>query len=156
LRALLQRVARASVSIQGREIAYISRGLLILLGVSAEDTEDDARYIVDKTANLRIFADDASHFNRSALDTAAELLVVSQFTLYADTRKGRRPDFTAAAPPAHAEALYNRVVEMFRDLGLKVDTGQFREHMLVSLDNDGPVTILLDSADRLRLRPRRA
>ncbi|MBM3926066.1 MAG: D-tyrosyl-tRNA(Tyr) deacylase [SAR202 cluster bacterium] len=154
MRVLLQRVARASVSINGREIAQIPHGLLILLGVSSQDTEDDARYIVDKTANLRLFADAAGHFNRSALDTSAQLLVVSQFTLYADTRKGRRPDFTAAAPPAHAEALYMRTVEMFRGLGLKTSTGQFREHMLVSLDNDGPVTILLDSADRLR--PRRA
>ena len=152
MRALLQRVAEASVSIKGREVGSIGRGLVVLLGVSASDTEDDARHLVDKTLNLRIFPGDTSHFHRSALDIGAEFLIVSQFTLYADTRKGRRPDFTAAAPPQEAERLYQQVVEMFRQSGLKVSTGQFGEYMTVNIQNDGPVTLMLDSADRTRPR----
>ena len=130
----------------------IGRGLVALLGVSAEDTEDDARYLVDKTVNLRIFADEQNRFNLSALDTGAELLVVSQFTLYGDTRKGRRPDFTRAAPPELAQRLYEHAVELFRASGLTVATGVFQEYMQVSLQNDGPVTLMLDSADRHRPR----
>ena len=152
MRALLQRAAGASVSIDNRLTASIGRGLVILLGVSREDCEEDARYLVDKTLNLRIFSDESSHFSRSALDVGAELLIVSQFTLYAGTRKGRRPDFTAAAAPGEAEPLYHRVVEMFTDSGLKVATGRFGALMTVSIENQGPVTIMLDSADRLRSR----
>jgi D-tyrosyl-tRNA(Tyr) deacylase len=124
----------------------------VLLGVSDEDTEDDARYLVEKTVNLRIFADDQNRFNLSALDTGAELLVVSQFTLYGETRKGRRPDFTRAAPPEQAQRLYEHVVGLFLDAGLTVATGVFQEYMQVSLQNDGPVTLMLDSADRHRPR----
>ncbi|CAI7997533.1 D-aminoacyl-tRNA deacylase, partial [Geodia barretti] len=130
----------------------VGPGLVVLLGVSADDTETDAKYLVEKTVNLRIFADDQNRFNLSALDTGAELLVVSQFTLYGDTRKGRRPDFTKAAPPDQAQRLYEHTVGLFRDAGLTVATGVFQEHMQVSLQNDGPVTLMLDSADRHRPR----
>ena len=127
-------------------------GLAVFLGITTGDDEADARYLVDKTVNLRIFSDGQNRFNRSALDVKAELLVVSQFTLYADTRKGRRPDFNLAAPPEEAEPLYDHTVELFRQTGLKVDTGQFQEYMQVRLQNDGPVTLLLDSIDRHRSR----
>ena len=128
----------------------ISSGLVVLLGVAKEDDEADARYLVEKIANLRIFADDDNRFNRSALDVAADVLVVSQFTLYADTRKGRRPDFNQAAGPEEAKRLYEYTVQLFRETRLTVATGTFQEHMLVSLENDGPVTLMLDSTDRRR------
>jgi D-tyrosyl-tRNA(Tyr) deacylase len=152
LKALIQQVTRASVTVAAQEVARIGTGLVILLGVAKADTDADPQYLVDKIANLRIFPDDRSHFNHSALETGAELLVVSQFTLCADTRKGRRPDFSDAAPPAEAERLYQRAVDLFRETGLTVATGVFQEHMQVSLQNDGPVTIMLDSADRHRSR----
>ena len=152
MRVLIQRVSRASVSVSGVEIAQTGSGLVLLLGVSRDDGEDDARYLVEKIINLRIFSDNETRFNRSALDIEAELLVVSQFTLYADTRKGRRPDFTQAAQPEEAERLYTRAVEMFRDSGLRVETGRFGEHMQVEIQNDGPVTLMIDSADRSRPR----
>ena len=152
MRALIQRVARASVTVESREVGAIGSGLLVLLGVSAEDTETDVQYLVDKTVNLRIFADELNRFNLSALDTGAEVLVVSQFTLYGDTRKGRRPDFTRAAPPDLAQRLYEHAVGLFREKGLTVATGVFQEYMQVSLQNDGPVTLMLDSADRHRPR----
>ncbi len=145
-------MGEASVLIDGQEVGRIGAGLAILLGVGKEDEEADAQYLVEKILNLRIFADEENRFNRSALDVGAELLLVSQFTLYADTRKGRRPDFTAAAPPQHAETLYEYTVDRFRQAGLKVATGRFQEYMQVRLENDGPVTILLDSADRHRPR----
>lgn len=148
MRALLQRVAHAAVSVEGQEIARIGPGLVILLGVAAGDDETDAQYLVDKTVHLRIFADGQNRFNRSALDVEAELLVVSQFTLYADTRKGRRPSFSPAAAPDTARRLYDYAVQLFRSAGLAVATGVFQEYMQVSLQNDGPVTLLLDSADR--------
>ena len=152
MRALVQRVSEASVSVAGEIVGRIGPGLVILLGVSKHDGDEDANYIVGKAVNLRIFADDQERFNRSALDIGAELLIVSQFTLYGDTRKGRRPSFTEAAPPEQAEAAFNRVVEMFRESGLTVQTGIFQAHMMVSIQNDGPVTIMLDSADRGRPR----
>ena len=152
MRALIQRVTWATVTVDERQVGQIGPGLAVLLGVSVEDTEDDARYLVDKTVNLRIFADEQNRFNRSALDTRAELLVVSQFTLYGDTRKGRRPDFNRAAPPEQAQQLYSRAVELFEAAGLTVATGVFQEYMQVSLQNDGPVTLMLDSADRHRPR----
>ncbi len=152
MRALIQRVTCASVSIEGEAVGSIGAGLVVLLGVAAGDDEADARYLVGKTANLRIFADDEGRFNRSALDVAAELLVVSQFTLYADTRRGRRPDFTRAAEPDDARRLYGRAVEMFRETGLTVATGEFQAYMQVRLQNDGPVTLMLDSGDRDRPR----
>ena len=152
MRALIQRVAQAAVTVNDREVGRVGPGLVVLLGVSADDTETDAKYLVEKTVNLRIFADDQNRFNLSALDTGAELLVVSQFTLYGDIRKGRRPDFTKAAPPEQAQRLYEHTVGLFRDAGLTVATGVFQEHMQVSLQNDGPVTLMLDSADRHRPR----
>ena len=152
MRALLQRVTAAAVSINDREVARVGKGLVVLLGVSREDGEEDARYLVDKTVNLRIFPNGDSHFDRSALEVEAELLIVSQFTLYAGTRKGRRPDFTAAAPPEEAEPLYDRAVELFKGTGLRVETGRFRELMTVTIQNQGPVTLMLDSADRLQSR----
>ncbi len=148
MRVLLQRVAEASVTVGGQEVGSSGTGLVVFLGITTDDGEADARYLVDKTVNLRIFSDERNRFNRSALDVKAELLVISQFTLYTDTRKGRRPDFNRAAPPEQAERLYDHVVELFRQTGLKVDTGRFQEHMQVRLQNDGPVTLLLDSSDR--------
>lgn len=148
MRALLQRVSRAAVSVVGEEVARIGPGLVVLLGVATDDTEEDARYLVEKTLNLRIFADDSQKFERSARDVGAELLIVSQFTLCARTRKGRRPDFTQAAAPEQAESLYRLTVGLFAGSGLRVVEGCFREYMQVEIVNDGPVTILLDSADR--------
>ena len=152
MRALIQRVARASVSVSGVEIGRTGKGLVVLLSVSREDDEEDAHYLVEKTVNLRIFPDHEDRFNCSARDTGAELLVVSQFTLHADTRRGRRPDFTQSAQPDDAKRLYERAVELFRDSGLRVETGRFREHMVVDIQNDGPVTLMIDSADRARPR----
>ncbi|MQG34398.1 MAG: D-tyrosyl-tRNA(Tyr) deacylase [SAR202 cluster bacterium] len=157
MRALIQRVTSASVSVASdnavpETTGEIGPGLVILLGVSKEDGDADAQYLVEKVSNLRIFADDDNRFNRSALDTGAELLVVSQFTLYGDTRKGRRPDFNQAAGPEEAKRLYELTVELFRQAGMKVATGRFQKHMQVALENDGPVTLMLDSADRQRPR----
>jgi len=148
VKALLQRVTEASVSIAGEQVGRISRGLVILVGVANGDTEKEAQYLVEKAVNLRLFADEAGRFNLSALDIAGDLLLVSQFTLLADTRKGRRPSFTDAAPPAEAERLFELFVTMARDTGLKVDTGRFQQHMHVEIHNDGPVTIMLDSRDK--------
>ena len=152
MRALLQRVTAASVWIDGTETGRIGPGLAVLLGVAGGDDAADARYIVDKVTNLRIFADAEGKFNHSLRDTGGGLLLLSQFTLYADTRRGRRPDFTAAAPPAEARQLYETTVELFRQTGLPVATGEFQAYMQVCLQNDGPVTILVDSADRNRSR----
>jgi D-tyrosyl-tRNA(Tyr) deacylase len=127
----------------------IGRGLVVFLGVADGDTERDAQYLMQKIINLRIFADAAEKFNLSALDINGELLLVSQFTLLADTRKGRRPSFVEAAPPAQAEALFNYSVGLARDSGLKVATGRFQQSMQVEIHNDGPVTIMLDSRDKL-------
>ena len=152
MRALLQRVSRASVSVGGEGVGQIRSGLVILLGVAGGDTDQDVAYLVDKTVNLRIFPDSEGRFNVSALDIGAELLVISQFTLHADTRKGRRPSFVGAARPEQAEELIERFVDAARATGLGVQTGRFQEHMLVEIHNDGPVTIMLDSADRQRSR----
>jgi D-tyrosyl-tRNA(Tyr) deacylase len=119
--------------------------VVVFVGVAQGDSEDDARYLVQRVVNLRIFADEASKFNLSALDIGAELLVISQFTLLADTRKGRRPSFTDAAPPARAEELFALFVSEAKATGLKVETGRFQQYMQVEIHNDGPVTILLDS-----------
>ena len=148
MRALLQRVSRASVSVDEQVISSISRGLLALVGVGQGDSEDDARYLADKIANLRIFSDEAGKFNLSAIDIGGQLLVVSQFTLYASTRKGRRPSFTEAAPPEDAEDLLSKLVESLRSLGLRVEPGRFQARMHVELVNEGPVTISIDSHDR--------
>jgi D-tyrosyl-tRNA(Tyr) deacylase len=145
MKALLQRVIRASVTVEGDKVSQIGRGLVALIGVAQGDSEKDAQYLADKTVNLRIFSGEAGKFNLSLLDIRGELLAVSQFTLLADTRKGRRASFTQAALPGEAEALFNSFVELARATGLKVSTGRFQQHMLVEIHNDGPVTILLDS-----------
>lgn len=152
MRALVQRVSRALVTVQGEAVGEIGAGFVVLVGVSRDDVEADADYIVNKVAHLRVFADEQGKFNRSAMDVGAELLLISQFTLHADTRKGRRPSFVDAAPPTLAEPLFDRTVAKFRESGLHVATGIFQAHMMVSLTNDGPVTIMIDSADRERPR----
>ena len=152
MRALVQRVSQASVSIENQEVAAIKQGLVVLIGVGRDDSEADAQYLADKIANLRIFSDEADKFNLSALDISGEVLVVSQFTLLADTRKGRRPSFTEAAPPDEAEPLIEKFVQLLRAAGLKVETGRFRQNMLVEIHNSGPVTIFIDSEERLKPR----
>jgi len=154
LRALVQRVSNASVTIEGHLVSAIKQGLVVLIGVGKGDSEPDAQYLADKIANLRIFSDEADKFNLSALDIGGEALVVSQFTLLADTRKGRRPSFTEAAPPEQAEPLIETFVQLLRAAGLKVETGRFRQNMLVEIHNSGPVTIFIDSEERLK--PRRS
>ena len=145
MRAVIQRVTRASVRVDGEVSGTIDHGLLVLLGVGQEDGEAQVRALVDKIVQLRIFEDDAGKMNRSLLDIQGEALVVSQFTLYADVRKGRRPGFTDAAPPTIAEPLCERFKEVMAAYGLKVASGIFGAHMQVELLNDGPVTIWLDS-----------
>ncbi len=145
MRAVLQRVSSASVRVGGAVTGAIGPGLLVLLGAGQGDTEAEARLLARKTAELRIFNDAAGKFNLSLLDTGGAALVVSQFTLYAGTRKGRRPSFTDAAPPDLASALVDRFVEALRELNVSVASGVFGAHMEVSLVNDGPVTIVLDT-----------
>jgi len=148
MKALVQRVSRASVSVNDRIVGKIGPGLVVFLGVAQGDSKEDASYLANKVANLRIFADESSKFALSALDTRGDILIVSQFTLLADSHKGRRPDFTNAAPPDLAKELYESFVEQVRATGLKVETGLFQEHMLVEIHNDGPVTISLESKTR--------
>ncbi|MGA2670508.1 MAG: D-aminoacyl-tRNA deacylase [Dehalococcoidia bacterium] len=145
MKALVQRVSRASVSVNDKIVGKIGQGLVVFLGVAQGDSKEDASYLANKVVNLRIFADESSKFSLSALDTRGAILIVSQFTLLADTRKGRRPSFTEAAPPDLAKELYEFFVEEVRATGLKVKTGLFQEHMLVEIHNDGPVTISLES-----------
>ena len=145
MRALLQRVTQASVVVEGSVVGEIGAGLLILLGVAKPDTAADAALLADKVLNLRVFADTEGKMNRSLLDTQGSLLVVSQFTLYGDCRKGRRPGFDAAAPADQARALYESFVEIARRSGLRVETGVFQAHMEVALVNDGPVTLMLET-----------
>lgn len=145
MRAVVQRVKEATVSIEGETVGEIGKGLAILLGVAQGDSEREARYLAEKIAHLRIFADDEGKFNLSALDVGAQALVVSQFTLYGDTRKGRRPSFTSAAPPEAAEPLVDRFIDFLRALGLHVESGRFGAMMLVNIANDGPVTLILDT-----------
>ena len=152
MRALVQRVLEASVTVAGEQVAAIGTGLVVFVAIGRDDTSEDAAYIVQKVVGLRVFPDADGRFDRSAQDTGAELLLVSQFTLYGDTRRGRRPSFTGAAPPEAATEQFSRVVEQFRATGLPVSTGRFQEMMQVSLVNDGPVTIWIDSADRHRPR----
>ena len=144
MRALLQRVSSGQVSIDGKTVARIGRGLVLLLGVGHEDGEAEAAYLVEKVANLRIFEDEQGKMNLSVRDVQGEALVVSQFTLYADTRKGRRPSFTDAALPERASPLVERFVQLLREQGVPTQTGEFGAHMLVEIQNDGPVTILLE------------
>jgi len=149
VKALLQRVTEASVSVAGEVVGRIGQGLVVFVGVASGDTEKDVQFLVQKTVNLRIFADEAGKFNLSALDIKGGLLLVSQFTLMADTRKGRRPSFVEAAPPAQAEELFEQFVEQARATGLRVETGRFQQYMQVEIHNDGPVTILLDSRGKI-------
>lgn len=148
MKALVQRVSKASVSVGGEVVGKIGRGLVVLVGVARGDTEKDAIYLADKIVNLRIFADESSKFNLSVLETGGEILIISQFTLLADTRKGRRPSFEEAAPPEQAETLVNFFIGRVRENRVKVETGRFQQHMLVEIHNDGPVTIALDSKEK--------
>jgi D-tyrosyl-tRNA(Tyr) deacylase len=146
MRAVIQRVREASVEVAGELVGHIERGLLVLLGVSVEDGPLQVDWMVDKLLGLRLFADAAGKLDASVIDVGGAVLVVSQFTLYADTRKGRRPSFTQAAPAAVAEPLYDRMVSAIAARGVPVGSGRFGAHMAVQSVNDGPVTILLDSA----------
>jgi len=148
VRAVVQRVKGASVRIGDEVVGAIDAGLLVLLGVAADDGAAEADWLATKLAGLRIFADSAGKFAHSVLETGGSVLLVSQFTLFADTRKGRRPSFAAAAPPVLAEELYQRLAERLRAQGLRVATGRFGAAMAVSLINDGPVTIILDTPPR--------
>jgi D-tyrosyl-tRNA(Tyr) deacylase len=145
VRAVVQRVTRARVTVDVRVVGEIQAGTLILLGVSRTDNPEAAHYLAEKIANLRIFVDDAGKMNRSLLETGGSALVVSQFTLYADTRGGRRPSYIQAAPPEEAIPLYEEFIGSLRSLGVRVETGIFQAHMSVESVNDGPVTIVLDS-----------
>ena len=145
MRAVVQRVSESSVTVDGEVVGSIGPGLMVLLGVTHEDTEKEADYLVDKIINLRIFSDDAGKMNRSLLDTGGEMLVVSQFTLYGDCRKGRRPSFIQAADPDKGNALYEYFVKKVRDNGVATATGRFGAMMDVSLVNDGPVTLIVES-----------
>jgi len=145
MRAVVQRVSQAKVEVDATVSGEIGPGLLVLLGVTKSDTSSDADFLVEKITNLRIFPDDAGKMNRSLLDTGGALLVVSQFTLYGDCRKGRRPSFDSAAPAEQARALYEYFVSVARGTGMKVETGVFQADMAVSLVNDGPVTLIVDS-----------
>ncbi|MGA2981288.1 MAG: D-aminoacyl-tRNA deacylase [Terriglobales bacterium] len=146
MRAVVQRVSRARVTVGGEITGEIHRGLLVLLGVGAGDTRADADYLAEKTIGLRIFEDAGGKMNRSVAEVGGALLVVSQFTLYGDARRGKRPSFDAAAPPEQARELYEYFLEKIHAAGLRAETGRFQETMQVELVNEGPVTILLDSA----------
>jgi D-tyrosyl-tRNA(Tyr) deacylase len=148
MKALVQRVSRASVSVNDKIVGKIGPGLVVFLGVAQGDSKEDASYLANKVVNLRIFTDEVSHFALSALETRGDILIISQFTLLADSRKGRRPSFTEAAPPDLAKELYEFFVKQVRATGLKVETGLFQEHMLVEIYNDGPVTISLESRNK--------
>ncbi|MFQ5640138.1 MAG: D-aminoacyl-tRNA deacylase [bacterium] len=145
MRAVVQRVRKGSVSVDGKVTGQIDKGLVILLGVKNGDAAADAHYLANRCANLRIFPDDRNNFNLSCLDVQGEILVVSQFTLYGDTRKGRRPSFIDAAPPNISEPLYHKFVENLREFGLKVKEGVFGAMMSVEIHNDGPVTLIVES-----------
>ena len=145
MRCVVQRVTEASVRVGDEEVGRIGSGLLVLIGVSTEDGETDLKYMAEKVPNLRIFDDDGGVMNRSILEAGGSILAVSQFTLYGDARGGRRPSYFRAAKPEKANELYEKLIALWRQKGLEVETGRFRAEMKVSLINDGPVTILLDS-----------
>lgn len=152
MRVVLQRVKEAKVTVEGEVVGQIQRGLVLLVGSKTGDAEEDVRYLADKCANLRIFEDQELKMNLSALDVKAEVLVVSQFTLYGDTRKGRRPSFTDALNPQEAEKLYQKFIAQIKATGLKTESGIFGAKMLVEIYNWGPVTFILESS-RSKLRP---
>ena len=145
MRALIQRVCGATVRVEGHAVGQIDRGLLILLGIDVDDTPQDLRYVAEKCAHLRIFEDAQGKMNLSLIDAGGQALVVSQFTLCAETRKGRRPSFNRAAPPDRAKAMYEQFVQRVRDLGIHVETGVFGAYMQVEIHNDGPVTLMIES-----------
>ena len=145
MRAVVQRVDRASVTVDNKVVGQVDKGLMVRFGVAPDDTDKDLNYIVDKVAGLRIFEDDQDKMNLSVQDVGGSILAVSQFTLYGDCRKGKRPSFDGAAKPELANSYYEKFVAALRDKGIKVETGVFRAHMLVELVNNGPVTMLLDS-----------
>jgi D-tyrosyl-tRNA(Tyr) deacylase len=145
MRAVVQRVSRAEVRVEGRVVGAIGRGLLVLVGIAREDTAETGKVLAEKIAHLRVFDDEQGRMNRSLLETGGAALCVSQFTLYGDCRKGRRPSYDRAAPPEAAQTLYDSFVVSLRALGVQVETGEFRALMDVELVNDGPVTLLLDS-----------
>ncbi|MBZ4650701.1 D-aminoacyl-tRNA deacylase [Thermosipho sp. (in: thermotogales)] len=145
MRAVIQRVKNAKVEVEGKTVGKIENGLLVLLGVGKDDNKEDIKYLAEKIINLRIFDDENGKMNLSLLDIKGELLIVSQFTLYGDCRKGRRPSYSESAPPDIAKKLYEEFVNTCKNYNLKVETGEFGAHMQVSLVNDGPVTLLLDS-----------
>ncbi|MCS7233135.1 MAG: D-aminoacyl-tRNA deacylase [Synergistetes bacterium] len=152
MRALIQRVKEGAVFINDKEVGRIGKGFVILLGVGQNDTIEDLDYLIDKVVNLRVFPDMDGKMNLSLLDVGGEALVVSQFTLYADCRKGRRPSFTEAATPEKGKEMYELFINRLRERGIRVETGEFGAMMLVKIYNDGPVTIMLDSEDRRRPR----
>lgn len=154
MKAVIQRVNNASVEVEGKVVGEIGKGLLLLIGINHDDTEDDISYLVEKVINLRIFPAETgdSGFDQSLKDVNGNLLLVSQFTLYASTRKGRRPGFTDAARPEVSEPMFNRVVDAFRETGVPVETGVFGASMNVKLENAGPATFILNTADRLASR----
>ena len=152
MRALLQRVSRATVRVGNETVGSIGSGALVLVGVQTGDTEEDARYLAGKIAGLRIYPDGERRFERPLSDIGGSLLIVSQFTLYGDTRKGRRPSFAQAAPPDEAERLIDYLIQEVRNLGAQVETGKFGAMMEVELVNSGPVTLMIDSDDRHRSR----
>ena len=145
MRAVVQRVSLSSVSVDNEVVGKIDKGLMVLLGVTHDDTQEDVKYLVEKISNLRIFEDDQDKMNLSLIDVGGELLAISQFTLYGDCRKGRRPNFTQAAKPDIANDLYEKFVKQAKDLGINVQTGSFGAHMVVDIVNDGPVTMIIDS-----------
>ena len=145
MRVILQRVKEAKVTVEGKVVGQIKRGLVLLVGAKTGDTEEHVRYLVDKCVNLRIFEDDEQKMNLSTLDVQAEILVVSQFTLYGDTRKGRRPSFTEALEPQEAEKLYQKFIDQIKATGLKTESGVFGAKMLVEISNWGPVTFILEN-----------
>ena len=145
MRVIVQRVNRAQVSVEGQVIGAIQRGLLVFVGIRKEDTEKDLQWLADKIIHLRIFEDTEGKMNKSLADIEGEMLIISQFTLYGDCRKGRRPGFSNAAPPLHAEPLYQQFIAEIKTKGIQVATGTFQADMQVELVNDGPVTLLLDS-----------
>lgn len=149
MRAVVQRVARAHVSVDGAPVGAIDGGLCVLLAVAPGDTDDHVRWLAEKVVGLRVFEDEEGKLNLSVQDVSGSVLVVSQFTLYGDCRKGRRPSFVGAAPPDHARDLYGRFMDRLREMGIPVESGTFQAHMLVEIHNDGPVTLIVDTPEGL-------